>query len=146
MGELINLNPRTPIADADIPGGIARDAEVAAAMNAHLEQPHPHLQYPTQAAADARYFRGRSQIHTLDPPTIGSGELYKIFFTFVGANLGDICLVSPISVNLFSTALWPFRFFGMVEGTDIVAVYLHNTHSVAIDVASFQIRVAVFNF
>lgn len=146
MGELINLNPPTPIVDSDIPGGIARDDEVAATLNAHLAAANPHPQYATQAAADARYFRGRSQLHTLDPPTIGSGALYKVFFTFIGANLGDICLVSPVSVNLFSTALWPFRFFGMVEETDTVAVYLHNTHNGGIDVASFQIRVAVFNF
>src|SRR4028118_323122 len=146
MGELINLNPSKPLTEADMPPGMATDTETSTAIAAHVAATDPHTQYPTQAEGDARYFRGRSQIHTLDPPTIGSGELYKIFFTFVGANLGDMCWVRPVSVNLFSTALWPFRFFGMVEGTDIVAVYLHNTHSVAIDVASFQIRVAVFNF
>src|SRR4028119_1097585 len=55
MGKLTNLNPPAPIADADIPGTIARDAEVTAAMNAHVGEVDPHLQYPTQARGDARY-------------------------------------------------------------------------------------------
>jgi hypothetical protein len=45
MGELINLNPKTPLTDADIPAAIARDAEITAAINAHagLSDPHPSL-------------------------------------------------------------------------------------------------------
>jgi|GEM_PF-2249356 len=54
---LRNLNPVTPIADADIPATIARDAETAAAINAHLNAADPHLQYATQARGDARYTR-----------------------------------------------------------------------------------------
>ena len=44
MGKLTNLNPVT-IADSDIPGSIARDTEVTAALAAHLNTSHPHTQY-----------------------------------------------------------------------------------------------------
>jgi hypothetical protein len=146
MGELINLNPPTPIADSDIPGGIARDIEVTAAINAHLAATDPHTQYPTQAEADARYFRGRSQLHTLNPPNLAAGELYKIFFNFVGANVGDACWVTPINVNLFTFALWPFHIQGMVEQTDLIAIYIWNGFTSPIDLGSFQIRALVINF
>jgi hypothetical protein len=44
-----------PITEPRIPAEISRDAEVNAAQNAHINAPHPHLQYATQATADARY-------------------------------------------------------------------------------------------
>jgi len=146
MGKLTNLNPSAPIADGDIPGTIARDSEVTAAMNAHLATDHPHKQYPTQAEADARYFRGRSQIHTLNPPNLQAGELYKIFFNFVGAKVGDCCLVTPIDVDLYIFALWPFHLRGMVEQVDTIAIYLWNGFTGPLDLGSFQIRALVINF
>jgi hypothetical protein len=42
---LRNLNPVTPIAEADIPATIARDSEIAAAIAAHLAAVDPHSQY-----------------------------------------------------------------------------------------------------
>jgi len=42
MGKLTNLNPPATIADSDIPGSIARDAEVTAAIAAHVAAPSPH--------------------------------------------------------------------------------------------------------
>jgi hypothetical protein len=146
MGKLTNLNPIAPIADADIPATIARDAETTAIMNAHLAAVDPHPQYATQARGDARYFRGRSQTHFLDPPSMPAGELYKIFFAFVGAKVGDFCLVTPINVNLFTFALWPFHLQGMIESVDTVAIYLWNGWTGPIDLGSFQIRVLVINF
>jgi len=146
MGKLTNLNPPRPIADADLPASITRDTEVTAAINAHLAALDPHTQYPTQARADARYFRGRSQVHTLDPPNLAAGELYKIFFTFVGAKIGDVCWVSPINVNLYTFALWPFHLQGMVESADTIAIYLWNGFSGPLDLGSFQIRALVINF
>jgi hypothetical protein len=134
------------LSDADIPTTIARDSEVTAAVNAHLAATDPHTQYATQARGDARYFRGRSQLHTLDPPSMGANELYKIFFTFVGAKVGDAALVVPVNVNAFTFALWPFILTACVEGADAVAVYLRNDHVSAIDLGSFQIRVLVLNF
>jgi hypothetical protein len=55
MGKLTNLNPPAPIADADIPTAIARDAEVTAAMNAHVGAVDPHSQYLLPSEGDARY-------------------------------------------------------------------------------------------
>jgi hypothetical protein len=55
MGRLTNLNPPKALSEADIPAIIARDAEVMAAINAHLNESDPHLQYATQARADERY-------------------------------------------------------------------------------------------
>jgi hypothetical protein len=55
MGKLTNLNPPAPIADADIPAAIARDSELTATINAHLNALDPHTQYATQARADERY-------------------------------------------------------------------------------------------
>jgi len=136
----------TALTDSDIPAAIARDAEVTASMNAHLAALDPHTQYPTQAEADARYFRGRSQLHTLDPPSLAANELYKIFFTFVGAKVGDAALVVPINVNMFTFALWPFILTACVESADTVGVYLRNDHIAAIDLGSFQIRILVINF
>ena len=51
MGKLTNLNP---IADSDIPSGIARDSEVTAVINAHLAASDPHSQYVLQTEGDAR--------------------------------------------------------------------------------------------
>jgi hypothetical protein len=114
------------LTDADIPSGVARDAEVTAAITTHVAAADPHPQYATQARGDARYFRGRSQTHTLDPPNMAAGELYKIFFTFVGAKIGDTCLVTPIGVNLYTSGLWPFHLQGIVENTDSIAIYLQQ--------------------
>jgi len=146
MGKLTNLNPSAPIADFDIPASITRDTEMSAAITAHLNAADPHLQYATQARGDARYFRGRSQIHTLNPPNLAAGELYKIFFTFTGAAMGDACFVTPINVNLFTFALWPFHLQGMVEQVDTIAIYLWNGFTGPIDLGSFQIRALVINF
>jgi predicted FMN-binding regulatory protein PaiB len=55
MGKLTNLNPPAPITDSDIPAAIARDAEVTAAINAHLTAADPHSQYLLQSEGDARY-------------------------------------------------------------------------------------------
>jgi hypothetical protein len=55
MGELINLNPSKPLTEADMPPGMATDAETSTAIAAHVNAADPHLQYATQARADERY-------------------------------------------------------------------------------------------
>jgi hypothetical protein len=55
MGKLTNLNPPAPIADSELPSTLARDAEVAAAINAHLGASDPHSQYLLPSEADAKY-------------------------------------------------------------------------------------------
>ena len=52
---LKNLNPVTPIADADLPGSITRDPEYIAADKAHVDAVDPHSQYLNQSFADTRY-------------------------------------------------------------------------------------------
>ena len=47
MGKLTNLNPPSPISDADLPASITRDAEMAAVMAAHLNALNPHPEYLT---------------------------------------------------------------------------------------------------
>jgi hypothetical protein len=61
MGELINLNPPTPIADGDLPPSVARDSEVeeeiAAAIADHIPG-NPHPQYEFKAGATFRQLLG----------------------------------------------------------------------------------------
>ena len=145
MGKLTNLNPAAPIADGDLPQSIARDTEIADAMAAHLAATDPHLQYSTQAEADARYFRGRSISYTHDPPVITSGENYRFFLPFVGAKFGDPCIVVPVKVNLITSGLWAFTFNGVVVSEDNVGVYMRNLYSSSIDLGSFELRILVTN-
>ena len=91
MGELIDLNPPKPIADEDLPPGVARDAETIAAINAHLAATDPHLQYATQAGADARYGLVRKIIFTGTTATtqganssITHGLVYSKILAFSG--------------------------------------------------------------
>lgn len=53
MGNLIDLNSQ--ISDNRIPSGIARDAEITAAINDHVAVTDPHPGYLTQPEGDARY-------------------------------------------------------------------------------------------
>lgn len=55
MGKLTNLNPPKALTESDLPGTMSTDAEVTAALAAHLAAADPHLQYPTQSRGDARY-------------------------------------------------------------------------------------------
>jgi hypothetical protein len=148
MGKLTNLNPSKALTVADMPPAMATDAETTAAINAHINSanPHPNTPYLLQSEGDARYFRGILQLFTLDPPSIGAGTLYKVFYTINGANVGDFCTVVPVNMNLYTTAAWPFVFAAVVEAANTVGVYLRNDTTTAIDLASFQIRVLVINF
>ena len=57
------------ITDADIPPPIARDAEVTAAMNAHLEASDPHSQYLLPSEGDARYRQSSTALTASDMPS-----------------------------------------------------------------------------
>ena len=145
MGRLTNLNPSKALTEADMPSGMATDAEVTTALNAHTSAIDPHLQYATQARGDERYFRGRTQVYTLDPTPTPAGSEYRVFLSFVGAKFGDLCLLAPIMVNLITSNIWYFMFTGVVISDDNVGVYLMNNGSTTIDLAPFQIRVMVIN-
>lgn len=136
---------QNPITEQQIPQMIARDAETKEAIDGHVTATDPHLQYATQARGDARYFRGRSIAYTHDPPAITSGENYRFFLSFVGARLGDPCIVVPTKVNLITSGLWAFTFQGVVVSDDNVGVYMRNLHSNTIDLGSFELRILVIN-
>ena len=92
MGRLTNLNPAAPIADADLPASIARDAEFIAADTAHVNATDPHLQYPTQARGDARYVRKYSQYFRAAPSIsqeIPQDIVTKINFDTITHNVGN---------------------------------------------------------
>jgi hypothetical protein len=55
---LRNLNPVAPIADADIPGTIARDEEITAAINAHVALSDPHSKYEFRAKLASKIILG----------------------------------------------------------------------------------------
>jgi len=61
MGKLTNLNPSKALTEADLPGTMATDAEVTAAVTAHVNALNPHPNYLTQSEANAIY---RSQTST----------------------------------------------------------------------------------
>jgi hypothetical protein len=67
---LFNLKPyNVAVTDADIPTGIARDAEVTAVMDAHLAATDPHGQYLLQNEGDARYRLTSTLLTDADIPT-----------------------------------------------------------------------------
>ena len=80
-----------------------------------------------------RYFRGISKVFSVDLPSIGAGELYKIFFNIPGAKVNDFCVVVPININLYATATWPFQFSAVGESADSVGVSFRNDYSSARD-------------
>ncbi|MEG4328294.1 hypothetical protein [Microcoleus sp. herbarium5] len=144
MGELISLNN----AINAIPDEIARDTEVTAAIAAHTNatNPHPQAQYLTQSQGDARYAKALSYLFTLDLPSMTAGTLQKYFYTVTGAAVGDICLVTPVGVNLFATAAWPFVFYGGVESANTVGIYCRNDFTGSLDLASMQFRLLILKF
>lgn len=58
-----------PIIDSDIPPGIARDTETAAAVAAHVGASDPHPIYLTQAEGDARYRQNAVALVDSDIPS-----------------------------------------------------------------------------
>lgn len=127
MGKLTNLNPPAPIADADLPASIARDAEYIAADIAHLNATDPHLQYPTQARADARYVRLFNSFEQLIPAPINwqantwqalgnsivAGELSK-------PALWDVCVYVQY-VDTSNNTMQPY--FQYCGGGTLAAIY-----------------------
>ncbi|WP_293341080.1 tail fiber domain-containing protein [Microcoleus sp. CAWBG58] len=60
---------RNPITEPQIPGAIARDSEVTAAVNAHLAAADPHAQYLLQSEGDARYRQSSTALTDADIPS-----------------------------------------------------------------------------
>jgi len=94
MGELINLNKPAPIADADLPATIARDAEYIAADAAHIAETNPHSQYlrildsfdtgvlsPIQLAANTWQAVGNNKV--FGQQGVGSTWLMQVYIQYV---------------------------------------------------------------
>lgn len=75
MGELINLNAKVPLTDADIPSLIARDAETAAVVAAHAAATDPHPIYLTPTEADRAYPKFSRAIITGNCPSSQNGMI-----------------------------------------------------------------------
>jgi hypothetical protein len=89
MGRLTNLNPAAPIADADLPASIARDAEFMAADAAHANAHDPHSQYLNFLRGDARYeYRAISASKSLVGPINFPSNTWTSFGTIPGFSLG----------------------------------------------------------
>jgi len=136
MGKLTNLNPSKALTEVDLPGTMATEAEVTAAINAHLTAANPHTQY----------LRALTTTFTLDLPNLGPNRLDKRFYSLTGAKVGDPAILVPINTNLFTTAAWPFLFAAVVESVDTVACYFRNDNSTAIDLTAIQFRIVVILF
>lgn len=101
MGKLTNLNPPAPIADADLPGTIARDSEINAAITTHLAATDPHQMYLDVAEGDARYeYRAVRASKSLVGPLSFPTSAWTSLGTIAGFSLGTQGEPSAILVGL----------------------------------------------
>ena len=126
MGKLTNLNTAVALTNSDIPAAIARDAEVTAAMNAHLAASDPHSQYLLPSEGDARYRLSSTAFFTAAPLPPGSvaGNSIAISWNSVQGGLGiaELCNYAGLGGGD------AFNFFRM-PGSDILSPSL--SHRVA---------------
>jgi hypothetical protein len=137
MGKLTNLNP---ITEAEIPGAIARDTEVTAAINAainaHLVAIDPHSQYLLPSEADARYRPTSTAFFTSAPfPTANvAGNSIAFSWNSVAVNQGTAELCNYAGLGGGDA----FNFFRMA-GNPIAAPSLSHRIS-RIDIAGAYIQ------
>jgi hypothetical protein len=146
MGRLTNLNPPKALTEADMPGTMATDTEVTAAINAHTSAADPHPQYLLQGEGDARYLRAVTTTFSIDLPSMAANSLEKRFYTLTGAKIGDLALLVPVNANLFANASWPFLFAAVVEAADTIACYFRNDNLTSVDLGVMQFRLLVILF
>jgi len=146
MGRLTNLNPPKALTEADMPGTMATDTEVTAAINAHTSAADPHPQYLVQSEGDARYLRALTTTFSIDLPSMAANSLEKRFYTLTGAKIGDLALLVPVNANLFANASWPFLFAAVVEAADTIACYFRNDNLTSVDLGVMQFRLLVILF
>ena len=117
MGKLTNLNPPKALTESDLPGTMSTDAEVTAAIAAHVAATDPHLQNPTQARGDARYIANEQGLilklkkftGTTNPTTGNANFLH-------GLNATSILQVSCIiGIDGFPPAYMAATFGGSAE-------------------------------
>lgn len=153
------------IQDSDIPSGIARDSEVAAAdavvtaaaataLAAHVAAADPHPVYTTaaelattltaydaRAVADTRNVLASSVLSgstTYDPPSLADAAGTTTTVTVTGAALGDFALAS------FSLSLQGLMQSAEVTATDTVTVSLFNKTGGTLDIASGTLKARVW--
>lgn len=123
------------LADTDIPSGIARDTDVAAAIASAISG------LISQTAADARYVALANVLagsKTYDPPSLTDGSATTTTVTVTGAALGDYALASH-SISLQGIALT-----AAVTAADTVTVTLFNKTGGTLDIASGTLKARVW--
>ena len=125
MGKLTNLNPSKALTEEDMPSTMATDAETTGAINAHLAAADPHLQYPTQARGDARYFRKYAQsfkVANNSSQTLTTGTGNKILFPSISSNVGSQFANSRLTA--LETEVWQISTYITLEMTGRIVLYL----------------------
>lgn len=115
------------LGESDIPSGIARLTEVAAAIALAIDD------LISQTAADARYVALADVLDgskTYDPPSLTDGSATTTTLTVTGAALGDYALASH-SISLQGIAI-----SAAVTAADTVTVTLFNKTGGTLDIAS----------
>jgi hypothetical protein len=133
------------LADADIPGSIARDSEVstsiATAITALKAETDPFPVYLNQTEGDARYVQLGNILNgskTYDPPSLTTGTQTTTTVTVTGAVLGDYALAS------FSLTTSGILVSATVSATDTVTVVFLNMTGGTLDLASGTLRARVW--
>src|SRR6266581_5579427 len=125
----------TGLADTDIPGTIARDAEVTAAINTFAALPDPFAQYYNQTRGDARYMLlPLTGTATYDPPSLVDGAGATTTVTVTGAALGSFARAS------FSLDLQGITLTAWVSSTNTVSVRFQNESGGTLDLASGTLK------
>lgn len=126
------------LADADIPGSIARDSEVTAAIAAFGALSDPFTQYYNQSRGDARYQQlPLTGSTTYDPPSLADGAGTTTTVTVTGAVLGGFASCS-FSLDTQGIMLIPW-----VSGADTVSVRFQNESGGTLDLASGTLKARV---
>jgi hypothetical protein len=135
MGKLTNLNAPKPLTEADMPPGMASDAETAAAITAHMNALDPHEQYLLPSEADAKYRHTNTAFFTSAPfPTanvagnsiafswnsVQSGQGIAEFCNFAGLGGGDAFNFFRMGGNAVATPTLSHR----VARIDVSGAYI----------------------
>lgn len=124
-----------PLVDADIPGSIARDTEVIAAIASALTP------YDTRLVADTRNVLLSTVLNgsaTYDPPSLIDGSEASTTVSVVGAALGDFALAS------FSLSTAGIKLSAEVTATDTVMVNFSNHTGGTLDLSSGTLKARVW--
>lgn len=128
----------TTLVDADIPGTIAREADITAAFVAFEALTDPLTQYLNNARGDARYQKlPLTASATYDPPSLAAGTGVTTTVGVTGAAMGNYVTVG------FSLDLQGITVTGYVSTTNTVAVRFQNGTAGTIDLASGTLNVRV---